>query len=79
MHSAGILPAFCPNSAIAKPIATHEEEEEITSFQPHQADWMDTTCVKGHRGTQLTNRSHEWLFHQPQPRGTLPNNLIIGH
>jgi len=42
---------------------TAEEEEEMTSVQPHQADWMDTTCVKGHRGTHLTNGWHECLFH----------------
>jgi len=32
---------------------------------------MDTTCVKGHRGTQLTNRSHECLFRpsRAQARG----------
>jgi len=31
-------------------VGVGDQKEELTSSQPHQADWMDTTCVKGHKG-----------------------------
>jgi len=51
----------------AKHAAKHtqlQEEEDITTFQPHQADYLDTTCVKGHRGTQHATIKKEGEFYQ---------------
>jgi len=40
-------------------------EEEGTSFQPHQADWMDTACVEGQKATRETIISPVSSGHSP--------------
>jgi len=39
--------------------ACHRRKVEITSFQPHRAHQMDTTCVKGHRATQQASECQQ--------------------
>jgi len=41
---------------------TTKGKEVVTSFQPHEACWMDTTRVKGHKGTQQANEGPDCLI-----------------